>query len=516
MELQLYLDMVKRRALVIAIVAAVAVLVVAVAGLLIPPVYTASATVRVLLDPGVADFRLYEDSSKRLLNTYTQILESAPILDQAISQLAPRTASLKAGVLRPRVKVEVVLNTELISISVQDQDPVLARDLANTLSKLLTEYAQDLYAGDSKSTRQILEEQLASVDNDLNEDRQRQAALLAMGNTGTEVEALARQIKFKEDAYDRLLTRYELARLNESLRANSITVISPATSPRLPSNSLGLTQIGLSLVVGLFSGLGLALVLENIDTRIHSPQQLEHLTNLRVLATLPKGLFSPDSLGHHNGDDQADSSGPIEEAYRLLSLNLLALKEDAPLRTILITSAVPREGKSMVAANLAQSLAGRGQTVFLVESDLRRPTLDKIFGLDPGLGLSTLLVERAPISDTALGRVMQPAELPSLFLIGSGPRVPNPTALLASISMEKILSYLGAQGQITLLDAPPVLGMADVSVLTPKVDGVIVVVREGFTKREQLQAAMKQLEASRARVLGHVFLREHVRGWGYD
>jgi succinoglycan biosynthesis transport protein ExoP len=515
MELRRYLDILKRRAVAIVIVVTLVVTVVAVVGLLVNPVYTAGATVRVVQDVGILDLRIQETYGVRLMQTYGRVLTGWPVLQQAAKRLG---SSLSTGELREKVKVEVVPGTELMWIAVEDQDPVFARDLANTLANLLVEYAQDLYSGSSKSTRQILGEQLASVEYDIESDRQQLAALLGEGKVGPEVESLKSQIAFKEDAYDRLLDRYELARLNESLRANSITVVAPATLPRSPSNTLGLTQIGLSLVVGLFGGIGLALVLENLDTRIHSLQQLEHLTHLLVLGTVPRGLLSPDGFEHSNG---TGSIRPIEEAYHLLSINLLALKEDMPLQTILITSAMSKEGKSTIAANLAQALAQRGQTVFLVESDLRRPAIAGVLDLEletdsDGQGLGSLLEQHSPFSHEALSQVMLPAKQPSLFVIGSGPRTASPTALLASPAMDSLLGYLGTQGQVTLLDAPPVLGTADASVLAPRVDGVILVVRQAQSKREQVLAALRQLQASRARVIGCVFLQESDKDWGYD
>lgn len=510
MELQHYLDILKRRAFVIAIVAAVATSVVTAAGILFRPVYEAKATMRVLLDVGVADFMQREDYNKRLLNTYTHILKSGPILEEAISRLSPRTSSLTVDDLREKkVEVEVIPDTELIAIAVQDGDPMLARDLADVLATLLIEYAQNLYVGSSKSTRQVVEEQLASMENQLEIDRQQLATLLASDAPSAEVEALSSKIRFEEDAYDRLLDRYELARLNETLRANSVTIVAPASLPTEPSNALGLTQVGLGLVVGLFGGVGLALVMENLDTRIHSHHQLERLTSLPVLGMVPKGVLPLEGSHHTNGTGNEEL---IEEAYRLLSTNLQALREERAARTVLITSATSREGKSTVVANLAQTLAERGQTVFLVESDLRRPAVEKMFGIENGLGLSNLLAERTALSSTTLGRVMHPAEQPSLFVIGGGPKVPNPTALLASPLMEKLLDYLGAQGQITLLDASPVLGVADVSVLAPKVDGVVLVVGQALSSREHVCGALKQLQAARAQVLGLVFVQKSSKG----
>ena len=153
MELQLYLDILKRRALVIALVAALAMTVVTTVGIFGQPVYTARTTVRVLLDVGVADFRLWEDYNKRLLNTNTHVLQSGPILEDAISRLSPRTSSLSVRDLRDKVEIEIVPDTELIAIAVEDGDPALAQDLADMLSTLLIEYAKDLYVGGSKSAR---------------------------------------------------------------------------------------------------------------------------------------------------------------------------------------------------------------------------------------------------------------------------------------------------------------------------------------------------------------------------
>lgn len=512
MELQLYLDILKRRALVIIIVTAVAISVVTAAGFLIPPVYTARATIRVLLDVGVTDLILREDYNRRLLNTYTHILTSEPILRQTVIRLLPQTSSLPVASLRENVEVEVVPDTELISIAVQNGDPALAQDLANMLATLLIEYTQNLYVGSSMSTQQVIEEQLTSVENQIESDRQQLAALLSGDASSADVEALKSKIEFEEDAYDRLLDRYELARLSESLRANSISLIAPASLPTDPTNSLSLTDVGLGLLVGLFGGLGLALVMENLDTRIHSSRQAEHLTNLPVLGTAPRSILSLDKS---RNSSEASDTRAAQEAYRLASINLQVLREEHPIKTVLITSAIPKEGKSMVAANLAQMLAERGQTVFLVESDLRRPTVRNIFNIDNNLGLSNVLSEHTSLSDDVLSQVIHPAEQPSLFVIASGSQVSNPTALLASPAMEKLLDYLGAQGHMTLLDAPPVLGVADVSVLAPKVDGVILVVRQALSNREHVRDALKQLQAARARVLGLIFIQRSSKEWNY-
>jgi capsular exopolysaccharide synthesis family protein len=353
---------------------------------------------------------------------------------------------------------------------------------------------------------------------ELTQDQQKLEGLLADGVVGAEVDALRNQIEYKEESYDNLLERYESARLNDALRANSITISTPATLPDKPSNSVGFTAIGLSLVIGLFMGVGLALALENLDTSIRSPYQLEHLTNLPVLGTVPSGLLPLDKEEEgKNGHDLQ----PLEEAYRLLGVNLPALKGIVSVQTILITSAVPHEGKTTVATNLAHILSERGRPIYLVESDLRHPNLFKQLGWheveEETRGLGDLLMERPELSIETLDGAVRSTPQPDLFVIGGGggPKVPNPTALLGSPFMEEILGYFGTQGFMTLLDAPPVLGMADVSVLAPKAEGVILVVAEAHSKREDVLAALKQLQASHATVFGFVFVEKGERSWRY-
>jgi non-specific protein-tyrosine kinase len=518
MELRLYLEILKRRALVIIIVVAMTLLVMAAAGLFLPPIYEAESTMRVLLDVGISDLILREDYNTRLLNTYATVLKSGPMLREAVERSSAEMAVESITELGKDISITVIPDTELIAISVRHRDPFVARDLANALSSLLMEYAQDLYVGSSKSTRQIVEEQLVRLDGELEQDRQQLANLTAAGASSPEIETLTREIEFKEDAYDRLLERYEFARLNESLRANSVAIIAPATLPEMPANRLGLREVAVGLAIGLLGGVGLALVLENLDTRVHSPHQLERLFGLPVLGNVPKGFLSPDDLVR---EDASGKSRPIEEAYRLLCINLLVHREqihereDEPIQTILITSATSHEGKSMVTTNLARVFAEQGQSVFLVESDLRRPTVSEKIGVESDLGLGNMLVDRIPLNDGTLGRLICPTDQPSLFVVGRGAKVPNPTTLLASPSMSKLLDYLGAQGQITLLDAPPVLGVADVSVMAPQVDGIVFVIRQASSNRETVTRALKQLRATQTRLLGVVFVQHSSTDWGY-
>lgn len=507
MDLQHYIDILMRRAMVIIVVAALTVAVVSASALVITPIYTASATVRVILDVGVSDLSIKETYGDRLMNTYARILTSWPVLEDIADRLE---LSDSVSGLREKISVEALPKTELMEITVHDPVPTVAQNLANALAEVLVGQAQTAYSTGDKSSRQIVEEQLTTIENELESDRQQLADLSLDDNPDlSQIEMLKTQIKFKEDAYDRLLNKYESVRLVEALRANSVIIVEPASLPKLPSNMPGLQEIALGLVVGLVGGVGLAMVMENLDTRVQSSQQVERLTHLPVLGVVSRDLLV---LNESVQNGESFKSRPLEEAYRLLGINLQTLRNEQPLQTILITSASTREGKSTAAAGLAQALAERGQTVFLVESDLRRPAVARMLELEDGPGLSTLL-EQPFLIHESLGQMMQPANLPSLFVIGSGPTPSNPTALLASPAMDQLLSYLGMQGQTTLLDAPPVLGLPDVSILAPKAEGIILVVAQGITRRESLRAALKQLRATRANVLGVVFLQKSSKDW---
>ena len=191
---------------------------------------------------------------------------------------------------------------------------------------------------------------------------------------------------------------------------------------------------------------------------------------------------------------------PVSEAYRTLRTNLQFASLDKPLHTLLVTSPSPEEGKSTLLANLAVAMAQGEKRVILVDCDLRRPSLHRLFGLDNQAGLTTMILE-----DKATGSLpLQDTVVPGLQLLASGPLPPSPSDLLGSQRMDRVLSVLKDRADMILLDAPPVLAVSDAAVLATKVDGVLLVVRAGQTKRDQVQAARSKLEKVNARLLGAV------------
>jgi len=196
----------------------------------------------------------------------------------------------------------------------------------------------------------------------------------------------------------------------------------------------------------------------------------------------------------------ADPRSPVSEAYRTLRTNLDFSSLDKPIKTMLLTSAGPEEGKSTVLANLAVTTAQTGRKVILVDCDLRRPTLHNIFNLKNDVGLTTMVVDDAAMESPPL----QDTGVEGLQLVSSGPLPPNPSELLGSRRMEEIIAALLERADVVLFDAPPVVAVTDAAVLATKVDGVLLVINAGGTKRDYARAAKARLEKVNANLLGSV------------
>lgn len=189
---------------------------------------------------------------------------------------------------------------------------------------------------------------------------------------------------------------------------------------------------------------------------------------------------------------------PVVEAFRTLRTNLQFLDFEGHLKSLGITSALPGEGKSTVAANLAVAIAQAGRSAVLVDADLRRPELHRIFGVANRVGLTNLLV------DGAGEEALQSTKVDGLRLLTSGPLPPNPAELLSSPEMERVIALLGSSADVVIYDTPPATAVTDAAVLGAKIDGMLLVLRLGKAPRDAVMRAKKLLENANVRVLGVV------------
>lgn len=195
----------------------------------------------------------------------------------------------------------------------------------------------------------------------------------------------------------------------------------------------------------------------------------------------------------------AHPRSPVSEAYRQLRTSIQFYSLDRSIQTLLITSASPEDGKSTTVANLAVTFAETGCSVVAVDCDLRRPSLHKMFGLSNEAGLTALILDEKTLND-----VLQPTDVPHLRVLPSGPLPPNPSELLGSQRMERLIESLRSTADVVIFDSPPTISVTDAAVLGAKMDGVLLVVSVGKTKRDHVVRAKQLLARVNAKVLGVV------------
>ncbi|MBN1202234.1 MAG: polysaccharide biosynthesis tyrosine autokinase [Anaerolineae bacterium] len=492
-----YTQILWRRKWVIFLTALVTVAVAAVGSTLATPTYTATATLRILTSSsGIGAYQDYDvQYAERLMRTYAEIATSAPVLDEL-----KQTLDLD---YTPDVQTEALASTELMSITAQDENAVRAAQIANTLSEILIGRSQSLYTGDAQETTASLIARLDQIEQELNDAQLQYESLLDELPEGDErIAALSRSIEMREQVYAALLTQYEEIRTADAMRANAVSLIEPASPPKSPSSPNKPLNIVLGALVGLAGGTALAFLFENMDTRLYTVEQICETAGLPVLGRIPSARRTSRPVLYADGSLQA-------EAFRRLRTNLISHSRADPLHKLLIASALPGEGKSTVAANLAVAMAQTGQRVVVVDADLRRPVLHTVFDLPNETGVSLVLQGEADLSDA-----VQDSGILDVHVLSSGPPLPNPVEMLDSDEMASLLDHLAEQYDVVLVDTPAFLPVTDAAVLVPNVDGVMLVAGRTQARKETVSAASDQLDDLGARMIGLVVTRsDHHSGY---
>lgn len=278
----------------------------------------------------------------------------------------------------------------------------------------------------------------------------------------------------------------------------SLSVITPAVAPSAPSAPNTRMNLILGLLVGLGLGTGLAVLRAAMDNRVRGESDLRHVTDAPLLGAIS---FDQDATKKPLLTQTAAQS-PRAESFRQLRTNFQFANVAGHAKSVLITSSVPGEGKSTTATNLAIAVAQTGKSVCLIDADLRRPMVNEYLGLDRSAGLTTALVGESRVDD-----LLQPWGDDNLYVLASGQIPPNPSELLGSSEMRKLLTNLESSFDMIIIDAPPLLPVTDATVLSQHVGGVVVVVGAHTIRRNDLESSLRALELVSANVLGVVLNR---------
>jgi capsular exopolysaccharide synthesis family protein len=325
---------------------------------------------------------------------------------------------------------------------------------------------------------------------------------------------LRHEAELNRDLYDALQMRLKEASVTAGLSATNITVVDRASVPVVPIAPRKTLSLLLGLLGGLLCGIVIAFMVESIDDTLQTSEEVENVSMLASLATIPHISTEPGKRKRKGTEEPAPAASRMHqlvalyspkshaaEAYRGLRSSLLLSSIDIPPRVIVVTSAFPGEGKTTTAVNAAIAFAQRGERVLLVDADLRRGSLDRIFNLDDrSLGLSTVLAQ--PAAPKSLATPLP--ELPLLAVLPTGPRPPNPAEMLSSNRMEEQLRQWALEFDRVVIDTAPVLAVSDTQAMAALADTVILVARAGMTRKRALVRARDLLWRINAPIAGVV------------
>lgn len=502
---------------------------------------------------------------ERGLQTQVQLMQLRPIAERVIRKLSLRTTPDE---LMERVTVSAVGQTNLVTLSVTDSTAQRAAQTANALAATYVEWSRELKRASITSAVQEVETRLSEAKLEildlgrkmngkgsadlqaqlkgavsrqktltdtlvqLRVDEQNTTAAAALASVRSRIASTERelagirakildlgsrlgsvsdttgnkeqiaQLQIATGLYSTLAEKYETLKVTEQLEIGSGSVVAPAAVAPDPISPKPMRNGALGIAVGLIFGLGVAFMAEYLDNSIKSTEEAEELFGAPVLGTIPTEQFEKGegrrlTIVQHPGSRAA-------EAYRALRNSIDFVNFEHDIKTVLVTSAAPGEGKSTVSANLAASLAMAGAKVVLINCDFRRPTTDQFFDVDNQMGLSDVLAGRI-----SLAAALQETGDEKLLVLTPGKMPPNPSELMGSATMTELIERLKAEHDWIIVDSPPLLAVADAAATARWTDGVLVVSRAGVSTHPAATNARDILDKVGARILGVVV-------WGLD
>ena len=470
------------------------------------PLYAASATL--LISPGQSNGNSTDMSSiqsgQRLAATYQQLVATEPVLGPVAERLGP---PFTVGGLQGAVSAGTVSDTQLLRITVSDTDPEVAARIANWVAAEFQDFIsrQELVSTDYSQAG--LDTLIQSTEQQIADTQARIQGLEAVGERSTSQEAelngqLTRRMQL-EDSLERLIVQQQNLGVSVSSLQTQAQVYVPATVPGGPYAPRVLFYTLLSAFFGGLIAVGVIGFIEYLDNTVKPSLDFLAMFGAPMLSVVP----TVPRL--KSGSDQAyiltHPTSNAAEALRLLRTNVEFAAASRELSTLMVTSAVPGEGKSTITANLGLAMAQSGFSVVIVDADLRRPSQHRIFGLNNQSGLTTLLTH--PLKEW---QQVASDIVPGLRVISSGPLPPNPADLLSTERLRSLIDDIQDRVDVVLLDTPPVLAVSDALVVSSFTDAVLLVSLAGQTRIGMLQRAFNAFPETVRRV--GMVLNQQERG----
>ena len=460
----------------------------------LPPTYQADSTLLVgqSSNPGTtADYNQLL-ISQRLSQTYAQLVTLPDIASKVIDKLNLSTTPEE---LLKRVHADAALDSTLLTVTA---DAGTADDAAKIANAFVAELLASPFAqqGTPSEIENLVQEDLLAVRAQIQQVQDQIDALVA-NTKRTEIEE-QRLATLQAQQVGLRSTLATLLSLSTGSNANVLTVVDPATPPASASSPKIPLNTALGGVLGLLAAVGIAYTMRRLDDTIKTPDDVESLTGLPLLGMIVRMPGDKGRPLQYRLATLLYPRSPAAEGFRQVRTNVEFASGETPLRSLLVASAVPGEGKTVTASNLAVSFAQAGRTTCLVDADLRRPTIHELFGLSNDRGLTTLMAG----DESSYEAATHATDVGRLRVLTSGPLPPNPAELLASPRMRAILAGLLEQVDLVVIDSPPLQAVTDAAVLSSLVDGTVLVVGAGRTRRGSLVRGRDALERVGAHVLG--------------
>jgi capsular exopolysaccharide synthesis family protein len=472
-----------------------------------PALYEAKTTLligRAFEDPNPTSNEL--TLGQQLAITYADLAQRQPVRQQTMTVLGLEAL--------PQYNARALPNGQLLEIAVIDTDPQRAMAVANELARQLILQSPTAPKPEEEEQQAFITQQLVSLQENIRQTEEEITAkqvklesaigALEISDLQDEIAALQTKLSTLQSNYAALLAS------STAGATNTIEVIEPATLPSAPTTSGQAQIILVTMAIAFTLAAGTAYLLEYLDDTVRTVEDLARVGNITSLPSIPK--FRQER-GRKPVIAQDTPRSPVTDAFRALRTGLYAATANKPGKTLLITSAVPKEGKSTVASNLAAVLAQGEKSVLLIDADMRRPMQHKLYGVAASEGLAELLIGLGGHawpngSADLIKRATQKIETMRLELIVAGSDLEDAAGLLGSETMKLLLDDVAQRFDYVIIDSPPLLAVADALILSRQVEGVILVAHAGSVHRKQLEKALRSLHEVNANVVGVVLNRQ--------